>query len=193
MSDDKTTAAAPKKELKSRIFNCLQYERNPKTGADLHFNESNILRCVAHKTITRYAYIRHDKDVVTEWDIENGKGSYTEADLGKPKPPHWHIVIETAKGLMPVSTIARWLGIPESMVEVPKGRGAFIDCVEYLGHSDIRQELKGKYVYDVDDIKANFDWQTEVTEMVLRKTKYEKPLSQADYLKNEVLYYESLP
>lgn len=189
MSDDKTTAAAPKKELKSRIFNCLQYEKNPKTGADLHFNESNILRCVAHKTITRYAYIRHDKDVVTEWDIENGKGSYTEADLGKQKPPHWHIVIETAKGLMPVSTIARWLGIPESMVEVPKGRGAFIDCVEYLGHSDIRQELKGKHVYDVDDIKANFDWQTEVTEMVLRKTKYEKPLSQADYLKNEVLYY----
>lgn len=176
------------KELKSRIFNCLQYEKNPQTGADLNFNESNILKCVAHKTITRYAYICHDKDTVTEWDVENGKGSWTDADLGKPKGVHWHIVIECAKGLMPVSTIARWLGIPESMVDIPKGRGAFIDCVEYLGHSDIRQELKGKYTYDKDDIKANFDWETEVTEMVLRKTKYEKPLSQSDYLKNEVLY-----
>nr|CRY97508.1 hypothetical protein [uncultured prokaryote] len=180
--------AQPKKELKSRIFNCLQYEKNPKTGADLHFTEANILKCVAHKSITRYAYIRHDKDVVTEWDVENGTGSYTEADLGQPKGVHWHIVLETAKGLMPVSTIARWLGIPESMVEIPKGRGAFIDCVEYLRHSDIRQELKGKYVYEADEVKANFDWQTEVTEMVLRKTKYERPLSQADFLKNEVLY-----
>lgn len=178
----------PKKELKSRIFNCLQYEKKPKTGVDLNFTEANILKCVAHKTITRYAYIRHDKDVVTEWDIENGKGAYTDADLGNRKGVHWHIVLETAKGLMPVSTIARWLGIPESMVEVPKGRGAFVDCVEYLRHSDIRQELKGKYIYSADEVKANFDWETEVTEMVLRKTKYEKPLSQADFLKNEVLY-----
>ena len=177
-----------KKVLKSRIFNCMQYEVNPKTGISLNFSESNILSCVKHKTITRFAYIKHDKDVVTEWDIENGKGAYTEADLGKPKGTHWHIVIECAKGLMPVATIARWLGIPEQMVEVPKGRGAFIDCVEYLRHSDIRQELKGKYTYDASEVKANFDWETEVTEMVLRKTKYEKPLSQADFLKNEVLY-----
>ena len=188
MSDNTMMVAVPKKELKSRIFNCLQYEKNPKTGADLHFSEANILKCVAHKSITRYAYIRHDKDTVTEWDIETGKGAYTEADLGKPKGVHWHIVLETSKGLMPVSTIAKWLGIPESMVEVPKGRGAFIDCVEYLRHSDIKQELKGKYVYAADEVKANFDWETEVTEMVLRKTKYEKPLSQADFLKNEVLY-----
>lgn len=176
------------KELKSRIFNCLQYEKNPKTGADLNFSEANIISCMKHKSITRYAYIRHDKDTVTEWDIENGKGAYTDADLGKPKGVHWHIVIECERGLMPVSTIARWLGIPESMVEIPKGRGAFIDCVEYLRHSDIRQELKGKYQYDATEVKANFDWETEVTQLVLRKTKYEKPLSQADFLKNEVLY-----
>lgn len=176
------------KELKSRIFNCLQYEKNPKTGADLNFSETNIISCMKHKSITRYAYIRHDKDTVTEWDIESGKGAYTSADLGKPKGIHWHVVIECEKGLMLVSTIARWLGIPESMVEIPKGRGAFIDCIEYLRHSDIRQELKGKYQYDADEVKANFDWETEVAQLVLRKTKYEKPLSQADFLKNEVLY-----
>jgi hypothetical protein len=188
MSDNKTMASAPAKELKSRIFNCLQYEFNPKTGADLHFNEQNIINCVKHKTITRYAYIKHDRDIVSEWDVENGKGAYSEADLGQPKGTHWHIVLETKHGQMPVSTIARWLGIPENMIEIPKGKGAFIDCVEYLRHSDIRQELKGKYVYDASEVKSNFDWESEVTEMVLRKTKYEKPLSQADFLKNEVLY-----
>lgn len=176
------------RELRARVFNCLQYETNPKTGADLHFNEQNIIDCMEHKSITRYAYIKHDKDTVSEWDIETGRGSYSEADLGQPKGVHWHIVIECAQTALPVSTIAKWLGIPESMIDIPKGRGAFIDCVEYLGHSDIKQELKGKYIYDKAEVKSNFDWETEVTEMVLRKTKYEKALSQADFLKNEVLY-----
>ena len=41
-----------KKVLKSRIFNCMQYEVNPKTGVSLNFSEANILSCVKHKTIT---------------------------------------------------------------------------------------------------------------------------------------------
>ena len=49
-----------KKVLKSRIFNCMQYEVNPKTGISLNFSEANILSCVKHKTITRFAYIKHE-------------------------------------------------------------------------------------------------------------------------------------
>jgi len=176
-----------KKELRSRVFNCLQYEFNPKTGENLNFNESNILSCISHKSIKRYAYACHDKDTVTEADIETGKGMYNISDLGKLKGRHWHIVLELSTPL-PVSTIAKWLGIPENFVEVPKGRGAFIDCVEYLRHSDIRQALNGKYEYDISDIKSNFDWETEVEMIIARKTKYEKPLSEEDYIRNEVLY-----
>ena len=182
--DDTVVSKVPR----YRIFNCLQYERNPRTGADLHFDESNILSCVNHKSITRWAYICHDKDTVTEADVEVGKGVYVESDIGKPKGTHWHVVIETANNNLPIATIARWLGIPENMIDVPKGRGAFIDCVEYLRHSDRNQVLKGKYEYDKVEVRANFDWESEVTESVLRKTKYEKPLSQCDFLKNEVLY-----
>lgn len=174
--------------LTSRVFNCLQYESNPHTGESFNFTEQNIIDCMKHKTITRYAYIRHDKDEITEHDIENSQNMWTEADLGKTKAPHWHIVIETANNKMPVKSIAKWLGIPENMVEVPKGRGAFIDCVEYLRHSDIKQQLNGKYEYEIEDVKANFDWLSEVEALVLRKTKYEKPLSQAQFVKNEVLY-----
>ena len=176
------------KEPRFRVFNVLQYEVNPKTGQSLNFTEQNILSCISHKTINRYAYICHDKDTVTEADIETGKGNYDENDLGKTKGKHWHIVIECEKTPLPISTIAKWLGIPENMVEVPKGRGAFIDCVEYLRHSDIHQALKGKYEYDASEVKANFDWEAEVTQLVLRKTKYERPLSEEEYLKNEVLY-----
>ena len=180
--------ATGKKSVRGRIFNCLQYEYNPKTGACLNFNENNILSCIKHKTITRYAYIKHDKDTVTEADIETGKGAYTDADLGRPKGVHWHIVLETKNNAYSVSTIAKWLGIPESMVDIPKGRGAFIDCVEYLRHSDIHQALKGKYEYDASEVKANFDWEIEVERLVLRKTEYEKPLSETEYVKNCVLY-----
>ena len=130
MADDKvTTQATNDKTVRGRIFNCLQYEYNPKTGACLNFTEANILACLKHRTITRYAYIKHDKDVVTEADIETGRGAYTDADLNKPKGVHWHVVIETANNAYPASTIAKWLNIPENMVDIPKGRGAFIDCV----------------------------------------------------------------
>ncbi len=183
-----TTQATNNKTATGRIFNCLQYEYNPKTGACLNFTEANILKCIKHRTITRYAYIMHDKDTVTEADIETGRGAYTDADLGKPKGVHWHVVIETANNAYPASTIAKWLGIPENMVEMPKGRGAFIDCVEYLRHSDIHQALKGKYEYGEDEVKANFDWQTEVEALVLRKTEFERPLSEKEYVKNCVLY-----
>lgn len=180
--------AEKEKTSRFRVFNCLQYEVNPKTGQSLNFTEQNIKDCIAHKTITRYAYICHDKDTVTEADIETGKGAYSDADLGKPKGKHWHIVLECENTPLPIATVAKWLGIPEQMVEVPKGRGAFIDCVEYLRHSDIHQTLKGKYEYDASEIKASFDWELEVEQLVLRKTKYEKPLSQEDFIKNEVLY-----
>ena len=129
---------------RGRVFSCVVYDCNLETGS---FTEANILACIKHKTITRYAYIKHDKDTVTEADIETGKGYYTDAYLGRPKGVHWHIVLETTNNPYPVSTIAKWLGIPESMIDIIKGRGAFINCVEYLRHSDIHQALKGKYEY----------------------------------------------
>lgn len=177
-----------KKEPRYRVFNCLQYEVNPKTGESLNFDESNILNCIKHKTITRYAYIKHDSDIVTEFDVDAGGEYYTENEIGNPKGTHWHIVIEAAKSPLPISTIAKWLDIPVNMIKVPKGGSPFIDCVEYLRHSDIKQEEKGKYVYSSDCVKANFNWQDEVNALVLRKTKYGKPLSEESFLKNEVLY-----
>ena len=54
----------------SRIFNIMQYERNPVTGEDLHFNESNIKNGISYKSIKDYAYICHDSDVLTEEDAK---------------------------------------------------------------------------------------------------------------------------
>lgn len=175
-------------ETRYRVFNCLQYEFNPKTGQSLNFTEQNIRDCVNHGSITRYAYICHDKDVITEDDVNNSNGMYTKDNVGKLKNKHWHVVIECQNSPQSIKTIARWLGIPENMVKVPKGRSAFIDCVEYLRHSDIYQIIKGKYEYDAAEVCSNFDWETELERLMLCRMKYERPLSQKEYLKNEVLY-----
>lgn len=175
-------------KTRHRVFNCLQYEFNSKTGQSLNFTEQNIKECVSHGSITRYAYICHDKDVITEDDVNNGSGIYTKDDIGKLKGKHWHIVIECQNSPKSIETIARWLGIPENMVKVPKGRNAFMDCVEYLRHSSIYQIENGKYEYGIDEVFSNFDWETELERLILCRTKYERPLSQKEYIKNEVLY-----
>lgn len=181
-------ADATNKVAKYRVFNCMQYEVNPRTGQSFNFDENNILSCVKHKTVKRYAYIKHDKDTITELDVAKSQGYYTDADLGKPKNDHWHIVLEVSPAL-DIATVAKWLSIPENFVEVPKGQGAFIDCVEYLRHSDERQYGNGKYEYEPDEVKSNFDWAVEVERLILRKSKYEKPLSEKEFIKNEVLYH----
>lgn len=59
-----------KKTITSRVYNIEQFEINPKTGEDLHFSEKNILNCIKHRTIKKWAYILHDKDITTEQDKE---------------------------------------------------------------------------------------------------------------------------
>lgn len=146
--------------MKNRIFNVTQYEVNPTTGESLNFNEDNIKRCISHKTIKTYAYIRHDKDVYTSDDEKNGYKA------GDPKPPHWHLVIKCDNAIE-LETIAKWLDIPPQYIDVPKGRGAFLDCVQYLTHESEKEQKKGKYLYSDDEIKANFDFREELTKREL--------------------------
>ena len=125
--------------LKSRVFNVMQYERHPETGEVL-LTEEKIKDAVAHRTIKRYAYIAHDEDVYSALDEEQ------DADhvKGQKKPKHWHIVIEMGSNAAEVATIAKWLGIKDNYVNVAKGRGAFLDCCQYLTHEDEKQQGLGK-------------------------------------------------
>ena len=156
--------------MKARVFNVMQYEKNPETGEDLHFGEENILSCVEHKTVKDYAYIRHDKDVYSEKDEVDSDGLRKAGGL---KPAHWHVVIRVSPAV-DVSVIAKWLGIPENFVDVPKGRGAFLDCVEYLTHGDEAQLEQGKYHYPDEAVKASFDWKSALIERAELREKYHR-------------------
>lgn len=49
MTTATTGTTEPKKTY--RTFEIMQYEYNPKTGEDLHFNRAVIMKALAHKTI----------------------------------------------------------------------------------------------------------------------------------------------
>lgn len=167
--------------MRSRVFNIAQYERNPVTGEDLHFGETNIKQCIEHKSIKSYAYIRHDKDAYTADDEKNGYKA------GEPKPPHWHIVLRCDNAIE-IETIAKWLDIPQQYIDVPKGKGAFLDCVAYLTHEGEKEQAKGKHLYADEEIKANFDFRTELIQREEKKLKYNGDLSPKDQMRYDVLY-----
>lgn len=161
----------------------MQYEKHPETQEVL-LTEEKIKDALAHRTIKRWAYIAHDKDVYSALDEEYNP----EHKKGDVKGKHWHIAIEMGTNAVEVGVIAKWLGIPDNFVNVAKGAGAFLDCVAYLTHEDNKQRELGKYRYADDEVVANFDFRAELDKRMERKLKYGKDLSDKDAIRNEVLY-----
>lgn len=166
------------KEPAFRLFNIMQYEKNPKTGEDLNFNEGNIKNALRYKTIKRYGYILHDKDTYNDEEAREGEGK-----LGDLKGKHWHAVIECNPAL-PISTISRWFGVPAQYIDIPKGQGAFLDCIQYLTH----ENEEGKHIYSDEEVKANFDFRKELKEREENRLKYGRDLDKKERQRFDVLY-----
>lgn len=167
----------------ARIFFIMQYLKHPVTGEDL-ITEDKIQEALDHRTIKRWAYALHDKDVWTEEDeLED-----SNHPAGHDKPPHYHVCIELPKNSTEVNTIARWFGIPPNFVEIKRGHGAFLDCVEYLTHEHPNQQEIGKHLYLDEEVKANFDFREALNERAISKAKYGvDEMSQRDRLRIKVL------
>lgn len=148
----------------------------------MHFDESNIKSGLDHKTIKRFAWICHDKDTYTENEEAQGKGK-----AGELKPKHWHIVIHCPSGVA-LSAVAKWFGVPENFVDMPKGRGAFLDCVQYLTHESEKCQAEGKTLYADEEVNSNFDWRQELEERAANILKYGRDLTPKDRMRFDVLY-----
>ena len=106
------------------------------------------------------------------------------------KPLHWHITVRCANAVE-ISDVARWFGVSENFVDVPKGyrgRDGFIDCIRYQTHEDEKQIALGKYRYPDEQIKSNFDWREAIANFIARITKNGKVLEDRDSLAHEVCY-----
>lgn len=167
--------------MKARIFNVMQYEKHPETGETL-LTEEKIKDCLAHRTIKRWAYVRHDEDVYSALDEEQNPNH----KKGDKKPPHWHIVIEMGSNQVEIGVIAKWLGIPDNFINVAKGQGAFLDCVQYLTHEDDKQQGLGKRLYADNRVKSNFDFRKELDQRAERRAKYGKDLNEKELIRRRV-------
>lgn len=167
---------------KSRTFFFASDEVDEKTGK-VWLDEPRIIAALAHKTIKRWAYIKHDKDVYNEDDEKRNP----EHKAGMPKKPHWHIAIEMGTNMASTDTIAKWFGLAENMIDIPKGRAPFMDCVEYLTHESDTEQAKGKYRYSDSEVKANFDFRTVLQERAEMAAKYGRDITPKEKQRIDVL------
>lgn len=150
-----TESEKPKKEARYRIFNIMQYEKNPVSGEVLLTKEKIESVFAKYKSFSRWAWIYHDKDVYTILDEE----ADPTRKRGTPKAPHFHIVIECALNPCTLTQISERFGIPKNFIELPRGgQRAFADCVEYLTHEHEKQQELGKTQYADYEVNSNFDF-----------------------------------
>lgn len=170
--------------LKARIFNIMQYVNHPETGEPL-LDEDRIKATIEKKSVKQWAYVLHDKDVFSAADEEADPNH----KQGNVKPPHWHIVLQCGYAVE-VGTIAKWLGIGENFVDVPKGNGPgkFLDCVEYLTHESVKQQELGKHRYDDAEIRSNFDFRARLDKRNENKAKYGRDLDESEQMMYDVMY-----
>lgn len=173
------------KNMKTRIFNIMQYQNHPETGDQL-LTEEQIKSGLDHKSIDKWVYILHDKDVYHEEDELNDPTK----KAGDKKPPHWHIVLQF-KSAVEIGIVSKWFGVPENFIEVPKGfgRDKFLDCVQYLTHEDEKQQLLEKYRYPDEEVKAspNFNFRKKLDDRLKNLEKYGRDISYKDQIMIDVM------
>ena len=184
---------------KGRIFEVVTNCQMP-DGTEI-LSEHTIQLALTHKVVKRWAYVKHDKDNYSLKDEQQSRSraaKQQEAGLapvihkaGNPKADHWHIVMETPFNHTDTATIAKWFGVPEHLVEVKNGRGAFLDAVQYLTHEDEKQQALGKHRYDDSEIKASigFDFRAELTERAKMLLKHGRELGPKEKMRDDVLRF----
>lgn len=189
-------------ETRYRTFMITQFLRAPfsdeweddrktlKPGVEPWITEEQIAEGLDHKTIKQWAWIWHDRDIYTEEDEITDRENRVKA--GELKFKHAHIMIDVPSKF-PISTVARWFKVPPQQVTVLRGRGAFLDGVEYLVHESPRALEQFKTHYDDDEIHASpgFDFRKELTDLQAHRAKYGKragEMTPADTMRMHVMH-----
>ena len=115
-----------------------------------------------YKTIKYWAYIKHDKDDTA---------------------PHYHIYLNFGSSSVDFDTIAKWFELESNFVSKIKGRKT--DMYKYLTHANDTQQHK--YQYDIKEVIANFDIETEIV-----KSKILGDFENYSYMQ-QLQYVDSLP
>lgn len=182
--------------MKVRQFTVCQFEVNPRTGAFIQSLAEIVENLKRYKSFTYWAYAIHDTDDYTQDAIDDMNATllleakqqgikdevsiaeYLKnnawAAVGDRKNKHIHIVVKCDYAIE-ICKIAKWLGIPEHLIKNIKGKGAFLDCVEYLTHEDEKQQKLGKYRYPDSCIFTSdsfSDWRQQLDARIEVEARY---------------------
>lgn len=106
-----------------------------------------------HTIIKQWAYIIHDKDVLTDED----KAVQENPELlGQPKEPHIHLYLNFGKSATTFSNVANWFKDAPQYVGKVKGKKA--DMLQYLIHANAPQ----KHQYLLAEVMTNMDIESEI-------------------------------
>ncbi len=178
-----------KKVKKARVMRCSIKTHNAQ-GEEVFNLETAVAICEKYKSIKRYAIILHDKDVYTSKDVVLYNRKHPEAprNVGAQKDDHIHIVLDLGTSQY-VDMVASWFDIPANLMYVASGKGAFLDCVEYLTHEHPNQQEQGKTLYPDEEVIANFDFRKALNERHAKREKYGRDdVSLKDMLRYEVTF-----
>lgn len=129
----------------------------------------------------RKSYKEEDKDKF----LEN-----KTPEVGSLKPLHWHSYI-VCNPPQSIATIASWFNTAKQNVEVKKGAGAFVDCVEYSVHDNENCRNDGKYPYPWEELKSincSVDsLRQSVLDKQMRRASYGRDLTEKEMIRAKVL------
>lgn len=187
------------KKMGGRVFEIVTQVKHPETSEILYSEENTLDIMSKYKSIERYAIMVHDKDFLTKEEIkERYKADGVDVSEEQitsdwenkkyKRETHVHIVLETPNNWFPVDSIAKWFGVAPNFVRVKKGKGAFLDSVQYLTHEDTKQQDLGKFRYPDEEMISNFDWRGELQKLLEEKAKFGRHLSDRERLQIDILY-----
>lgn len=179
-----------------RQFTVCQFERNPRTNEYIKDLNEIIKNLKSYTSFSDWAYCIHDKDLYTDDAIddmryalvreakkegitdESAISEYIKnnawASVGDSKGKHIHIAVKCSTAVS-IEQISNWLSVPEYLIKKVKGRGAFLDCVEYLTHENEKQQALGKHRYDDEEVFTSVsvaDWRERLNSRKIDEEKY---------------------
>lgn len=188
-------------ETRYRTFMVTQFLKEPfdvawnpdrdtlQPGTDALITEEQIQDGLDHASIKQWAVIKHDRDIYTAEDEIRDRRKLVKA--GEKKFTHYHIMLDIP-GKVPISTVAKWFKVPGNMVDVLRGRGSFLDGVQYLFHETKHAVEQNKTHYDYDEAACSpgFDVEKEMKALAVRQAQYgmsAKAMTEADIMRMHVL------
>lgn len=169
------------------LFNCLHCYGDFKEMSAERYEVERTARLKAIFDVRDKAYI---EGIISEFvkakSVDNLYQKYRRIFANDIKPEHFHIVLSCPNKAR-LCDVARWFNVAECFVDIPKGKGAFMDCVKYLTHEDKKQQDKGKYLYADDKITANFDFRSEIANIEVKRAVFGRDVSEKEEIRHRVL------